>query len=232
VRVSSRRGFTLIEMMITISVIAALMAILLPVLGLVRRQARALKCSHHLGQFGHALSLYLDDYRGWLPRRGQGVQPLFRIDRPSDWFNALPPYLDTLSYCDLVAAGQEPKEGDNVVTVCPEALDPGGTYFLSYGMNMYLSPWIRPDPHYVDELTKPSLLVFLADAPGPYSSTVPSKNGYTVLARHRGKANLVFLDGHVVAYEGRYLGCGVGDPRRPDVRWLTETSGINQTPVE
>lgn len=222
------------ELLIAISMIGLLMAILLPVVSVVRRQARTLKCSHHLEQFGHALSLYLDDYRGWLPRRGQGVQPLTStwIGRSSDWFNALPPYLDLPPYCELVAAGQKPKEGDNVVLICPEARDPGGEYFLPYGMNIYLSPWIRPEPHYLDELPKPSLLVFLADAPGPYSITVPSKKPYSVVARHRGNANLVFVDGHVAAYDGGYLGCGSGDPHRPDVRWQTETSGINQPPVE
>ncbi len=95
-------------------------------------------------------------------------------------------------------------------------------YFLPYGMNMYLSPWIRPVQHKFTELPRPASLVFLADASQPYS----------VPARHDGRANLVFLDGHVQAFEGTYLGCGVGDPHRSDVRWETGTGGINQTPVK
>jgi prepilin-type processing-associated H-X9-DG protein len=99
-------------------------------------------------------------------------------------------------------------------------------------MNMYLSPWIRPQPHVLGEIPRASQLVFMADAPGPYSATVPSRNPYGVVARHAGKANLVFLDNHIASFEGSYLGCGVGDPHRPDVRWLTETSGINQPPID
>jgi prepilin-type processing-associated H-X9-DG protein len=65
--------------------------------------------------------------------------------------------------------------------------------------------------------------VSLGDAPGPYSSTYPSTRPYSVIARHSGRAHLLFLDGHAQAFTGSYVGCGVGDPRRPDVSWLTGT---------
>lgn len=226
------RGFTLVELLIATAVIGVLMACLLPVFGAVRAQARATKCGHNLGQFGHALALYEDDFRGWLPRRGQGVRPLTRIDRCSDWFNALPPYLDIPEYQELIARDERPRAGDDLVLICPTATDPGSTYFLPYAMNMYLSPWVRPEPHNIDEIPKPSLLVFMADAPGPYAATVPSCKDYSVRARHRGNANLVFVDSHVARYSGHYLGCGSGDPHHADVQWQTDTSGINQDPVE
>jgi prepilin-type processing-associated H-X9-DG protein len=72
----------------------------------------------------------------------------------------------------------------------------------------------------------------MADSPGPYSATVPSSNDYDVAARHEGKANILFLDSHVSSYSGEYLGCGVGDPHHRDVRWETESGGINQAPIE
>jgi prepilin-type N-terminal cleavage/methylation domain-containing protein/prepilin-type processing-associated H-X9-DG protein len=227
-----RSGFTLVELLIVISLIALLMGLLFPVFSAVRGQARATKCRHNLNQFGYALSLYVEDYRGWLPRRGQGVRPVHRIDRSSDWFNALPPYLDSDPYQQLVAEGRQPRAGDDCVLICPEAEDPGGDYFLPLAMNMYLSPWIRPQPHNLDELPRPSLLVFMADAPGPYASTVPSKNDYSVVPRHSGNANLVFVDSHVDSFSGDYLGCFRGNPERGDVQWQTHTSGINQEPVE
>ena len=71
----------------------------------------------------------------------------------------------------------------------------------------------------------------MADAPGSYSSTVPSSQGYSVIARHSGQANLVFLDAHVASYDGTYIGCGVGDPCLGDVNWQTGTGGVNQAPV-
>ena len=230
--VSDRRGFTLIELLVVIGIMTVLAGLLLPALRAVRGTAHATKCRANLSQFGQALSLYLDDTRGYIPRRGQGVRSLGKIDRPSDWFNCLPPYLDVPPYCELVAEGKRPREGDDTVLICPEARDPGALYFLPYAMNMYLSPWVRPAPHNVDELPSPSLLVFMADAPGPYSATVPSSKPYSVEPRHDGKAILVFVDGHVQAFDGDYLGCGAGDPGRADVRWHTDTYGVNQHPVE
>jgi len=96
---------------------------------------------------------------------------------------------------------------------------------------MYLSPWIRPAQHNLTEIPNPEQLAFMADALGPYSSTVPSQLGYSVVARHAGMANVAFVDGRVQAFTGAYIGCGVGEPTRPDIRWQTLTAGINQAPV-
>ena len=55
------RGFTLIELLVVIAVIALLMAILLPVLGKARDQARMIGCRSNLKQYGIGLRMYLDD---------------------------------------------------------------------------------------------------------------------------------------------------------------------------
>jgi len=225
-------AFTLVELLVAIGVIAVLAGLLLPVVRFGRSIAQSTKCAHNLQQFGQAVTLYIGDSRGLIPRRGQGVQKLAVIDRGDDWFNCLLPYVDLPPYSTLIAQGKRPVEGEKSVLICPVARDPGWTYFLPYGMNMYLSPWIRPSNHNFDEIQAPSTLVFMADAPGPYSATVPSRKEYSVTARHSGKANLVFLDGHVASFEGTYLGCGAGDPSRADVHWQTGTQGINQPPVE
>ena len=223
-----RGAFTLIELLVVVAILGVLAAMLLPVLGGVRATARATACRANLGQMGKALSFYLDDHRDCIPRRGQGTRPLASIDRGSDWFNALPPYIGSPSYCDLVAEGRQPQEGDDCVFLCPSASDPGGRYFLPLAQNMYLSPWIRPEPHRIDEIPRPSIVVYMGDAPGQYSSTIPSGRSYSLVARHGGeRANLVFLDAHVAAFDGSYLGCGSGDPKRPDVRWETGSSGVN-----
>jgi len=63
----------------------------------------------------------------------------------------------------------------------------------------------------------------MADAPGPYSAAYPSVNPYSPVARHSANINLLFLAGQVQGFAGSYVGCGVGDPGQPDVRWLTGT---------
>src|SRR5262249_39564985 len=159
----------------------------------------------------------------FLPRRGQGVQPLTRLDRPEDWFNALPRYLNSPPYSELATNDHKPKAHDQSVFVCPVATDPGGLYFLPYGMNMNLSPWNLPQPTRLSAVRQPVMVVALGEGPGPYSSTYPSPQPYSVVARHAGTVNLVFLDGHVQSYRRAYVGCGVGDPHRADVSWLTGT---------
>jgi hypothetical protein len=63
----------------------------------------------------------------------------------------------------------------------------------------------------------------MADAPGPYASTFPSRKPYSALARHSGRVAILFLAGQANTFAGDYVGCGVGDPNRADVRWLTGT---------
>ena len=49
------RGFTLIELLMVIAVVALLMAVLLPVLGRVRKQSQAVVCQAKLRTVGHRI---------------------------------------------------------------------------------------------------------------------------------------------------------------------------------
>lgn len=229
-----RNGFTVVELLMVVSIIGILTALVSAVAGNALQQSKSATCISNLRQWGIALNLYCADHDGYTPRRGQGVQPVWVINRPDDWFNALPPYFNQPSYNDDVQQGHPAKPGDKSVFVCPAAeAEPQYANFLCYGMNMYLSPWIRPQPHKLQELPNPSQLAFMADAPGGWASTIPSSQGYSVKARHNGRANVVFIDGHVQSFNGGYLGCGKGEPNPelPDVRWQTLTDGINQSPM-
>ena len=225
-------GFTLIEMLVVIVIITVLSGILIPALVRSRIAAKTVLCQSNLRQWGLALNFYIDEFDGSIPRRGQGIQPIHKIDRTEDWFNCLPHYVGEKTYQELVSSDSQPEPGDKSIFVCPSAKDDSEPYFFSYAMNMYLSPWVRPQAHNLVEIPCPANLVFMADAPGPYSSTVPSKKEYSVVARHGNKANLVFIDGHISNYSGEYLGCGTGDPEHRDVRWKTDSTGINQSTVE
>ena len=223
-----RRAFTLIELLVVIAIIAVLAAMLLPVLARAKDKARSAQCVSNLRQWGLAMRIYADDYDDFLPRRGQGVQTLALITRPDDWFNALPPYFKLPTYEDLVTQGRKPAAGDHSIFICPDAVDPGGTYFLPYGMNMNLSPWNLPEATKFGNVVQPVCVVSLADAPGQYASTYPSAQPYSVVARHARRANLLFLAGGVQSFIGGYVGCGVGDPGRADIRWLTGTASDAQ----
>lgn len=67
-------GFTLIELLVVIAVIAVLMAVLLPTLQRVRKQAKAPVCLSHLKQWGTTFALYTQENEGCLPLMlGEGV---------------------------------------------------------------------------------------------------------------------------------------------------------------
>jgi prepilin-type N-terminal cleavage/methylation domain-containing protein len=221
------RGFTLIELLVVIAIIAILAAVLLSVLAQAREKGRSTQCLNNLRQWGAAFHMYATDNDDFLPRRGQGVQTLVEIDRPTDWFNALPLYFGLSSFQMMISNNTVPAAHANSVFICPtanNANNPGDTYFLPYAMNMNLCPWNLTIPTKYSQVSQPIYVVALGDAPGPYASTYPSKQPYSIVARHAGQVNLLFLAGEVQSLPGRRVGCGTGDPGLPDVRWLTGTA--------
>jgi prepilin-type processing-associated H-X9-DG protein len=165
--------------------------------------------------------LYADAHDGRLPRRGQGIQPTTVLHRPQDWFNALPPLMDSVPYLELTQKSIRPRGGESSVWICPEAEDTDQVAFFSYGMNMALSTWLAPKPDHIERVGPQQTMVFMADGKGPFCSILPRAQPYSPLARHiGGTVNIAFLDGHVAAFDGAEVGCGTGDPERPDIRWV------------
>ena len=72
------KGFTLIELLMVIAIIALLMAILLPTLQRVRRQAKAVGCQSNLRQWGFAFSMHAGDNDGKLFGLGVGGNEVAR----------------------------------------------------------------------------------------------------------------------------------------------------------
>lgn len=230
------RAFTLVELLVVIGVIAVLIAVLLPTLSRARRSAASISCASNMRQWALATEMYANENGGFLPRRGQGVMPTSQLTRPTDWFNALPPYLKQAAYMDMATAGSIPRPGAASVWICPQATDPSGSYYWAYGMNMALSVWDASQNHgQPDKITgvgNTSILVLFADAPGNYCSVYPSSipNGYNPTARHDNRVNICFLDGHVASFPAAYIGCGTGVIEQPDVRWMPPKSTWSGAP--
>lgn len=67
-RRAGRTGFTLVELLVVISIIALLVAILLPSLKKARKQARTVVCKANLKSIGTAFTMYAESFNGvWPP---------------------------------------------------------------------------------------------------------------------------------------------------------------------
>ena len=77
-RSSSRRtkGFTLVELLVVIGIIAVLVAMLLPALNKAQEQARRTACLSNMHQIGLAMIMYANDNKGFVP-------PRYRLGRPT-----------------------------------------------------------------------------------------------------------------------------------------------------
>lgn len=65
--VRNRNSFTLIEILIVITIIAILAAMLLPALNTAREKARRAVCINNLRQIGLAVAIYREDFGGRIP---------------------------------------------------------------------------------------------------------------------------------------------------------------------
>ncbi len=111
------RGFTLIELLVVIAIIALLMAILMPALNRVKKQAKVVVCQSNLKQWGAIWLMYADDHEGYFSSGMHMYAHNLYEGCRSQWIGALEPYGDTkgkIRFCPIatkVAYGEVQSKG-------------------------------------------------------------------------------------------------------------------------
>jgi prepilin-type N-terminal cleavage/methylation domain-containing protein/prepilin-type processing-associated H-X9-DG protein len=228
--VRNSRGFTLIELLVVVTIVALMVGLLLVAVQQSRATARRITCQANLHQWAVAVQNFASAHRGAIPGRGQGIaEPTTLLDNSKFWFNALPPFMEQEPL--ITVKDIRPfRGGDRSVWMCPDMQDTGKPIYFSYGMNMWVSPTKDGKPDHIDKLGGTSTMVFLAEGNGMQCSLLPSTHGYSPFARHAGNLHIAFMDGHVSPYSADYVGCGVGDPHRSDIRWAVPDSDWSPPP--
>ena len=92
---ATMRIFTLIELLIVISVIAILISLLLPSLGKARDTAKRIKCTANLKQINTLAALYYSDNNGFTPPYRIKDLKFYTTgpDMPYSWYEILNDYL-------------------------------------------------------------------------------------------------------------------------------------------
>ncbi|MBM3475025.1 MAG: DUF1559 domain-containing protein [Armatimonadetes bacterium] len=184
-----RRGFTLIEVLVVIAIIAILAGILFPVLLRAKESARRTKCASNLRQLGLALQMYAGDYDGLIPLTFPVPHNMiWRDDIGATSHGRLYPYINNLSiyYCPTSTAIKE------------DGADHGGKGWGG-GLGGAWSAYVYREDQCGGSalLDENEGLAMMLDFNNPGEIQPPTKS------HNEDFANILWADGHVKGYDNR-----------------------------
>jgi prepilin-type N-terminal cleavage/methylation domain-containing protein/prepilin-type processing-associated H-X9-DG protein len=219
-----RYGFTLVELLVVISIIALLLAILMPSLSRARESAKKIRCLNNLKQIGLAVQLYAEDFdRYHIPNY---------IPYSRDWSTIVMSYLSDGSITPGSRVYKDVNPNSYDIVYCPTMRSLGYVgnsspvtgFYTNYAVN-FLTFLYETDRFgnflgcfRITSAASPSRIGDVFDTcgyiDGPPSRSVGVGYGYHVTAgdtqqsvgwvhgskdrllQRNGKCNTLFLDGH------------------------------------
>jgi prepilin-type N-terminal cleavage/methylation domain-containing protein len=204
VRTSHKVAFTLIELLVVIAIIAILAAILFPVFGRARENARRSSCLSNLKQIGMGIMQYTQDYDEYYPLNGANIYTSNSTDAyqrsRNSWRSLIFPYVRSEQV--FVCPSNPDKEADTFdVNTAP------GSFKKSYNGLMGTVLSTTDTPVKITSVINPSTTLAVIEVfnggTGEDASKIGSINpGYNqhqddMFAGHMGTSNFLFSDMHV-----------------------------------
>jgi prepilin-type processing-associated H-X9-DG protein/prepilin-type N-terminal cleavage/methylation domain-containing protein len=211
--------FTLVELLVVITIIAILASLLLPALKKARESGKGIVCISNFKQVGTAVCSYAVDYNGWTPPPYDGSYTwACNLDRLGYVPGQAPYNSDTVSATN--------KKGSVSIFVCPSH-QPYNFIYVSYtyGMrkwgqrnrwlNIFASPVRYRSTDFAVSGTIDVKSALFVDSAAYYSvnsginqfyyfnpTADPNDGSVYPHMRHLGKCNCLFYDGHVEGVSG------------------------------
>jgi prepilin-type N-terminal cleavage/methylation domain-containing protein len=221
-----RGGFTLVELLVVIGVIAVLIGVLLPVLSRSRAAANRAACMSNVKQLYTGILMYCNDNHGWFPTCAYWANGSSYVQYPEDWIHwQANRNIDDSAVAKYVGKGEQlknllrcPADTFDGRKAAPSILPGQGPYLYSYNMNDSMSvnakdPTVGPQTRRkITQWRAGSRKILVTEGIEKFN-TAPAW-GQTQLARRHGTAtakglgytpagqvmgtnvSAVFLDGH------------------------------------
>ena len=199
-----QRGFTLMELLVVITIIAVLASLLLPAVKIVREAALGIKCTSNIRQVAMGVATYAMENDGYLPNTYNNVvTPAYR------WTEQIAMYVEA-SKSDNGIYSTSVRMANTVLAGCPSYKPTAGyaVWDVGFGMNGLLNLPLnnyssdtrdivnsRYQQFVMASVTNQGRRSLLNDSPAFSAQTSPSVavNG----VRHRNRMTVIFFDMHV-----------------------------------
>jgi len=198
---AAHNGFTLVELLVVISIIGLLMGLLLPAMNKARAQAHRITCMSNMRQIGIALQGYTSDNRDRLP-----PSSCHTSDPNEYWLRLLTRYMrETLVFRCAADKSKSFIDWNRPIDEQPE-----NARWSSFALNALLDPLCtryQGRYNFITAIRKPHYCIFVAESPSSWTKydhihpeqwfyNIQLAKGQVAWDRHLVKSNYLFVDGH------------------------------------